>query len=309
MSPRAAAWMYAWSAVIAIALIGLGAWERNHAIMLLGLAALGVVATAAPLTIRAGGSGEVSGRLSGEFQKLREAIEALANEQALSDDARRVLHRQREREMLRAAIEEDIQSRDFPAATTLVKELAERFGYRADAERFRERIEAASFEQQESEVASALASLESLLLDRRWDAAELEANRISRLHPDSPRISGLQHRVYQARRMYKQDLERRFLHAAKEDRVEEAMNLLKELDAYLTEQEGAQYLELARGVIGKARENLGAQFKLALHDRRWPQAADIGERIIEEFPNSRMAEEVRALIDDIRAKASGAYTG
>ena len=96
---------------------------------------------------------------------------------------------------------------------------------------------------------------------------------------------------------------RRFLLAAEEDRIPEAMDMLKELDAYLTEDESGPYREVARGVIGKARDNLGAQFKLALQDRNWSRAADIGQSIIDQFPNSRMADEVRGMIDSIRARA------
>ena len=44
-------------------------------------------------------------------------------------------------EVLRA-IEEDMATGEWDAAMVLVRELAERFGYRADAEEFRARIEA-----------------------------------------------------------------------------------------------------------------------------------------------------------------------
>ena len=80
------------------------------------------------------------------------------------------------------------------------------------------------------------------------------------------------------------------------------MEMLKELDAYLTEDEAGPYREVARGVIGKARDNLGVQFKLAVQDRRWDRASQLGDRIIEQFPNSRMAGEVRGMLDSIRAR-------
>ena len=68
-----------------------------------------------------------------------QTLERLGEQQTLSDDARRVLNRRGERDLLRRAIEEDISAEDWDAAMILVKELAERFGYRADAEEFRER--------------------------------------------------------------------------------------------------------------------------------------------------------------------------
>jgi hypothetical protein len=239
---------------------------------------------------------------------LARAISQMSEQAALSDDARRVLNRKRERELLRAAIDEDIAIEDWDAAMVLVKELAERFGYRSDAEEFRQRIEQARYETVQRKVNDAIARLDQLISARRWDQASVEAARIGRLYPDSPKVEGLRHRVEHARQLYKSDLERRFLLASEEDRIPEAMEHLKELDAYLTEDEAEPYRELARGVIGKARDNLGAQFKLSLQDRNWQRAADLGQSIIDQFPNSRMAQEVRGMLDSIRARAREAVT-
>jgi hypothetical protein len=243
---------------------------------------------------------------SGEL-RLRgivDAVSRMSEQFALSDDARRVVYRKHERELLRRAIAEDIAQEDWDAASVLVKELAERFGYRADAEEFRAKIDAARKQTTERKVADAFGLLDGLIIQRRWDDAYMEAARMKRLYPDSPRVETVTQRVKAARDNYVEDLERRFLVAAQEERVEPAMELLTELDQYLTEQDAAPFREVARGVIGKARENLGAQFKLAVRDRRWRDAALTGERIISQFPNSRMAAEVRSIIDGVRTRAT-----
>lgn len=236
-------------------------------------------------------------------EQLVKAIEQLVQHGSLSDEARRVLYRRHDRDLLRQAIQEDVAAEDWDAAMVLVKELAERFGYRSDAEEFRARIEQARFDTVQRKVNEAISHLDALILSRRWDQAAVEAARIGRLYPDSPRVEGLRHRVEQARLLYKSDLERRFLMSAEEDRIDEAMEMLKELDAYLTEDEAGPFREVARGVIGKARDNLGVQFKLAVQDRKWERAAGLGEQIIDQFPNSRMAEEVRGMLDSIRGRA------
>ena len=240
--------------------------------------------------------------------RLTETIRTMSEQQALSDDARRVLNRRSERDLLCKAIEEDISAEDWDAASTLVKELAERFGYRAEAEDFRQRIDKARSEFRENRVADLVREVDALIVRAEWDKAALAADRVVRLYPDSPKVDGLRHRVSDARERYKSEIERRFLHAAQADRVDEAMELLKELDQYLTEAEAEPYIEVARGVVGKARENLGVQFKLAVHDKQWRQAAEIGEQIIREFPNSRMAAEVRQIIDSVRDRAAAIAT-
>ncbi len=103
---------------------------------------------------------------------------------------------------------------------------------------------------------------------------------------------------------HKQQLERKFLEAAQRDDVELATGLLNELDKYLTEGEAAPLLEVARGVFRKKKDNLGVQFKLAVQDRDWIMAAHVGEHVIREFPNSRMADEIRGMIDPLRERAA-----
>lgn len=282
--------------------------QPDRAWLFLSIGGLVVWALLAPVVVLLVGwqvaTERVWRRLAGQFDALAEAVARLEEHSALSDDARRVLHRQRERALLCRAIEEDLQAGEWDAAGVLVSELADRFGYRAEAEQFRQRIEQSRAETLERAVSEAIARLDGLIIQRRWGEAIAEAERIRRLYPGVPRVEGLRARVEQARALYKSDLERRFLVAAQEDQIDEAMELLRQLDSYLTEAEAERYREVARGVIGKARENLGAQFKLAIHNRRWHDAAILGERIIDEFPATRMAEEVRAIIDTIRQRAA-----
>lgn len=275
----------------------------------IGLAGVIVVLATSPIAVailwagqrRAGGSEAAPDDLAGPIRTISEQV-------SLSADARRILARSADRAVLRQAIEGDIAAADWDAAMVLVKELADRFGYRREAEEYRQRIERARSETLERDVAEAIARLDALIAEKRWDLALEDAARIGRLYPDSPKIEGLRERVAAAREAHKADLERRFFLAAREDCPTEAMDLLKQLDAFLTEVEAEPYRELARGVIGRARENLGAEFKLAVQDRRWRHAAEVGARIIEEFPNSRMAAEVRQVIDSIRERAGALRT-
>lgn len=244
-----------------------------------------------------------SDRIRTQLKHLNDTIESLNENLILSDDARRVLNRRKERELLCKAIEEDIKLEDWDAGLVLIRELAERFGYREEAEGFRTKIETARSQTTHTKVHQAIDVLNAMIEAHKWDDAMTEAARISRVYHEAPQVEGLRHQVETAKDRYKYDIERKFLHAAQEDRIEQAMELLKEMDQYLTEHEAEQFHEVARGVIGKARDNLGVQFKLAVHDKAWDNAADVGQRIIEEFPNSRMATEIRTMIDSIRKRA------
>lgn len=303
-------WVYAVALLLSLGLCVFGVMREETLVAALGV--LGVVFTtaSAPLAfLYAESLGKGVAADGSATASLNSAIERLAEQQALSDDARRVLHRKRERELLRSAIEEDIRAEDWDAALVLVDELAERFGYRADAEEFRSRIEDARATHVNRSIAEAVGGLDALIGEHRWTDALGEAGRIARLFPDSFTFETLRQRVDDARERYKKDLERRFLHAAGENRVDAAMGILKEMDAYLSEDEAEPFKEVARGVIGQARENLGVRFKLAVQDKQWVEAAEVGERIIAEFPNTRMSEEIRGVIDSIRQRAAAMRQG
>ncbi|MEL6497576.1 MAG: hypothetical protein AAF937_06035 [Planctomycetota bacterium] len=235
---------------------------------------------------------------------VKRSVERMSQQSALSDDARRVLNRSKERELLCRAIEEDIRKHDWEAALVLCEELSNRFGYGQEADRFRSQIEMGRAEGLDEEISDAMARVDALIVQRRWDDAHAAARQVADAFPAMPRMRALGERVERAKAQYKGDVERRFLMLAQSDRVDEAMELLKELDAYLTEDEAEPLREVARGVIGKARENLGAAFKIAYQDREWGIAASVGEQILAQFPNSRMAEEVNGMMGDLRERAS-----
>jgi len=267
-------------------------------LIILALAPIAVLLAA--LVSRTLGSGAAS-----QLDRITHAVENFSQEQGLSEGAKRVIHRRQERELLRRAIEQDILAQDWDAAMVLVKELAERFGYRADAEEFRSRIERVRAQNLDRQVVDSLAHLDDFIRNRQWADAYAEAARIERLYPDSHRIDNLRARVDEARRKYRKELERRFLLSAEHQRIDEAMELLKELDQYLTRAEADQFQEVARGVITKSRDNLGVRFKLMVQDHQWSEAIAVGNQIIEEFPNTRMATEVRDLLPELRNRASG----
>lgn len=222
----------------------------------------------------------------------------------LSDNAKRVLFRDRELQMLRRVIEEDISRGDYDAALILCDAMAELFGFREEAEEFRTRIEQARAAEYDTQVQMAIDGLTELLEQRDWATAHREAARIRRLYPDSHLVRDLDQRIARARDEHKSELEHQFLHAANHEDVELAMRLLRELDKYLTPDEAGRLAEVAQGVVVKHRENLGVQFKLAVSNREWTEAVDVGETIVNEFPNSKMADEVRSMIDALRTRAT-----
>ncbi|MBT8485179.1 MAG: hypothetical protein HKO59_15485 [Phycisphaerales bacterium] len=290
--------------VAAIGLVVLGGVLATWTLVGLGVLGVVIVGVGAPLTLALDRMSGVPGgeRAPGLEQLLRQIHE----HSMLSDNAKRVLFRERELGLLRDAIEGDIVEGKYNAALALCEEMAEVFGYREDAEAFRERIVQARQQHYEAAAHSAIAHLDELLERRDWAQVHHEAARIRRLYGDSHLVHDLDARILEAREAHKRELEGRFLDAAEREDVEGAMGLLKQLDRYLDQEEAARLTEVAQGVVTRHRENLGVQFKLAVSDHRWAEATRIGETIVAEFPNTKMAGEVRSMLDRLRRRADEA---
>lgn len=244
-------------------------------------------------------------QMSRQITELNSKLSLIDERLQHSDAAKRIIYREKDRDSMRRAIREDIAKKEFESAMVMVTQMGQVYGYRQEAEDLREEVVRARATDMEAQVAQAVAGFEKLLVDREWDAAVSESAKVQRLFPDSLKVRDLGKRAREAREQYKHTVERQFLQAAERDDVELAMELLKELDKYLTEDEAGPFREVARGVIGKKRQNLGVQFKLAVQDKEWLQAVRVGEQIIREFPNTKMSDEVRGSLDRLRERAAG----
>jgi len=295
--------------VAALGTLTAGGIMVSGSVIALGVLAVAIVGATAPLAMmlnRAAPAGDGSGRDTGasaESATVIDLVRQIHEHTMLSDSAKRVLFRERELGLLRDAIELDIHEGKYNVALTLCDEMADVFGYREEAEAFRGRILQARQEHYEADVGAAIAHLGETLAARDWARVHHEAARIRRLYGDSHLVQDLDQRILAARQEHKEELEQQFLHAADRDDVELAMTLLKQLDRYLDPHEAERLTEVAQGVVTRHRENLGVQFKLAVNDRRWGEAVRIGEVIVDEFPNTKMADEVRSLIDVLRQRA------
>lgn len=303
-----------------IVFIVLGAQRSNDnlgiAFLIIGLVGLIVIGAVFPLTLvmyrATGGVGQAGGFGRGlggttmpqALQGLENLLSHIHDNTMLSDNAKRVLFRDRELDLFRRAIEEDIAHGDYSSGLTLCDEMANLFGHREEAEAFRTRILQAGHASYEAVVQDALRHFEHVLSTRDWAQAHSEAARLRRLYPNHHLVQEIDLRILQVRDEHKRELEAQFLQAAERSEVDAAMLLLKQLDRYLTREEAARLAQTAQGVVVKHRDKISMQFKMAVNDHRWAQAADLGDLIVREYPNTKMADEVRAILDVLRQRAT-----
>src|SRR5690606_17316198 len=110
-----------------------------------------------------GGVGDGRGATGDEQTAL---LRQIHEHTLLSDKAKRLVYRSKELQLLRSAIEADIGQGDYDAALTLCTEMAEDFGFREEAEGFRQTIEHVRREAYEGQLHEAMHALDERLQAR-----------------------------------------------------------------------------------------------------------------------------------------------
>lgn len=273
----------------------------------LGLGAVILIMSIAPILFK------MEATLSRELEELRDfregvsrkfaTLDSIAESTRISDSAKSLAHRDQELDALRHSIRSDIRSERWEAALSLIDEMERRFGYREEADRIREELDDARNAKIETRLVEAMAMIENHFLSHEWDRAQHEIDRMMAALPNEPRVLALTDRLHSARELHKQELKASWEDAVRRSDTDHAIDVLKELDQYLSPAEAQALQASARNVFKEKLLLLGIQFRFAATERRWQDALDIGLDLIREFPNARMANEVRGLLDTLRERA------
>ncbi len=296
--PMQAAWPDAWFASIIGILLSL---------------MLGLIATGLCLTVQ----GLFVNRKSVEHGVSHlERIESLLQQQVkngkelvgmagLSDQAKSLIFYEREVEALRESVNALLMKQDYVGAEAMISRVESRLGLTEIAETLRSEISHTRDSTSDDKVLEAVNRVRDVLNDRHWSRAKRDAERLLALFPNHRVVTELPNEIRQAWNAYKRQLLKQYGEAVRVNDVERSIELLRELDKYLTPQEGAALAESARDVFKKKLHNLGVQFAIAVADQNWGFAVATGEEIVNEYPNSRMAREVREKLDQLRDYANG----
>lgn len=237
------------------------------------------------------------------LEEAQPQLRSIADNSQLSDTARAITHRARERTALRLAINEEIIRGDWEAAYALVDVLATRHGYKNEAARLRTEVDRSRELARDDELNESVERARMLMQNRDWDRARREMDRLLSKHPDSTAVRELPALFTKLRGEHKRRLLKAWDEAVQRNEIDHGIAVLRELDQFLTPNEAAALEESARGVFRAKLHNLGVRFSLAVTDHDWQAALEAARQIIEEFPNSRMAQEVKDRIPILTARA------
>jgi hypothetical protein len=307
-------WMYVVFLLLAAAIFGAGIYlavsHQGFAMLAAGAASVVAVLVTWPLAVamaqgraaEARLQQELSNTLTERLQQIAVLLNVISEQQTLSDRAKQVAFRDKDRDALRRAIKEDLARRDFEAALVLVDEMERMFGYRQEAAAFRQEINNFRQEVLRREIVSATQQIDTFCRQEKWSEALREAERLMNIYAGNEQVQKLPAEIEARRQGTKRQLLDAFNEAVARKDVDGGIEILKKLDMYLTHQEAEQLQEAARNVFKEKLNQLGAQFTLAVQDRKDAEAVRVGEIIIRDFPNSGIAREVRDILPKIRAR-------
>jgi hypothetical protein len=226
----------------------------------------------------------------------------MSEQQLLSDRAKAVAFREKDYDAVHRAVVEEIARHNWDAAILLANDIERQFGYKQQADAFRGEIAGKRSDFQRSHLAEMLAPVDRHIKAEAWGTALQEAQQIMEQFPGDEHVKRLPEEIESRRQLRKQQLRDSWQDAIDRHDVDGSIEILKKLDIYLTPAEAESMQEIARNVFKEKREALRIRFAQAVKEQRIADAVRLGEEIMNDFPNTRMAQEVRDMMTTLRQR-------
>jgi outer membrane protein assembly factor BamD (BamD/ComL family) len=238
--------------------------------------------------------------VAGALEKIHAGLAQINHSTKLSEKAKAIAFRDEEKRSLREAVFDKLQQHDFDAAYEIIDEISNRPEYNQLAEQLRAQADKYRTATDQERINQLITNIEKLLEDCQWAKASAQIERLIEAYPDSEKAKAMRQSLLDSKEERKKILLAAWDDAVKSQETDRSLAILKELDMYLTPNEASALQEAARDVFRTKLHNLGMQFSIAVTEKRWGDALQIGQQIVSDFPNSKMAEEIRQKLDVLK---------
>jgi hypothetical protein len=241
-------------------------------------------------------------KISGSLEKNRSILTQITQGTRLSERAKAIAFRDADRQALREAVFDKLQQQDFNTTYGIIDEIAHSTGYQELAEQLRAQADRYRDATDTERVNQVISHIEKLLDDHQWAKASAQIERLIVAAPKAEKAKAMRQKLFDRKDERKKILLNAWDDAVKRQATDRSLEILRELDLYLTPNEGLALQEAARDVFKTKLHNLGVQFSLAVSGNLWEKAVNIGQQIVRNFPNSKMAEEIREKMEILKQK-------
>jgi hypothetical protein len=242
-------------------------------------------------------------------EKNRSILSELDQHARLSEAAKGVAFRDDDAQVLRDSVLDKLHQQDFDATGKMIDRICALAGYGQLADQLRAEAAAYRDATEQERINQVAERIERLFEGFRWAKASSEIERLIAAYPNSDKAGALRRELFDRKQHRKNELLKLWDDAVKRQDTDRSLEILRALDLYLTPNEGLALQEAARDVFRNKLHNLGVQFSLAVSEKRWAEAVETGAVIVRDFPNSRMAEEIREKWDILNRKVRQPATG
>ncbi len=242
-------------------------------------------------------------KVSDELEKMRQTLNQINQSTRLSETARAIAFRDSDTQTLRDAVFDKLQQKDFESAYEIIDKIAHTTGYKKLAEQLHVQADKYRDATDVERMNQSITHIEKLLENHQWVKSGTQIERLIKEYPANEKALSMRQRLAEKKEERKKVLLNSWDDAVKRQATDRSLEILRELDQYLTPNEGLALQEAARDVFRTKLHNLGVQFSLAVSGKQWARALEAGTEIIRDFPNSRMAEEIREKIEALKTHA------
>jgi len=236
------------------------------------------------------------------LEKNRSVLTQINQNTRLSETAKAIAYRDADRQSLREAVFDKLHQQDFDTTYKIIEEIALSPEYKQLAEQLRTEADGYRDATDQERINQVIAHIEKLLENYLWSRASIQIERLIASAPGHERAKEMRQKLVDKKEERKKILLKAWDDAVKRQATDRSLEILRELDLYLTPNEGLALQEAARDIFRSKLHNLGVQFSLDVSEKQWDKAVQTGKQIMRDFPNSRMAGEIREKWDALNQK-------
>ncbi|MDD5459541.1 MAG: hypothetical protein PHF37_09140 [Phycisphaerae bacterium] len=227
------------------------------------------------------------------LEKNRAILSQLNSSVRLSETARAIAFKDFDKQALREAVFDKLQQKDFAGVDAVIEEIDHHSAYKDLVEQLKNQVQKFREATEQERVNQFIEQIEKLFETYQWTKASVDIEKLIEAFPNSEKARGMRQRLVERKGERKKVLLKAWDDAVNRHDTDRSLEILKELDLYLTPNEALALQEAAKDVFRSKLHNLGVQFSLAVSEKQWQNATAAAQQIIKEFPNSKMAAEIR----------------
>ena len=238
--------------------------------------------------------------LTKALEQIHTGLAQINKSTRISDTVKSIAFKDADRQSLKEIVFEKLQAKDFNAANEIIEEIEKHAEYKDLAEELSEQTEHYQNATEQERMNQIITHIEKLIYDAQWARASAQIEGLIKAHPDSEQAKNMRLVLYERKQERKRILLAAWDDAVTNQETDRSLDILKELDSYLTANEASALQEAASDIFRTKLHTLGVQFSMAVSERRWTDALEVGQKIIKDFPNSKMCQEIYTKLDVLK---------